>query len=440
MLTLCANTRGNKVYASGIDPHVVEFACVNVDGQSTWVKGQKLITHSHDVKSIAVTDNMVISGGTDTDMLVRYQLQKSYRIRKVKAYPSKRLVSVSTDSNLVLFQYPEFLEVWSLGAVNEIKQGTAVPGDKLQLEKNVVKVAQIKAPSSDSEQISCSSISPCGNWVALSTASGCRLYKINVDKAELQHTTIERIKCKGLAPSQQISFSCDSTYLLTVSTDQRLTKIKLDSGSSKAVYETSIPLRKNSCVSHLMSTSPDMKYVVIANLDSDIDVYDTKTSTYCHSLPRYLATPTALSFSTDSDTLMVAYDDMEVFEYSLQKKMYTQWTRQMVLGNSKRKLIPSLRKSKPMSSSGAYPCITKINQMKVGDKNVTMFIAADGIYILERNEESNDHLTARFCDQFLNILSVSSLAKENYLLVVEQSTESIRSQLPPQLFKKKFGT
>ena len=72
-------------------------------------------------------------------------------------------------------------------------------------------------------------------------------------------------------------------------------------------------------------------------------------------------------------------------------------------------------------------------------KNVTMFVAVDGVYILEREEASNDQSSSRFCDKFLNILSVDS-TKENNLFVVEQSTEAIKSQLPPQLFKKKFGT
>ncbi len=73
MLSLCISSDGSSVFASGVDPVLVQFELVPVTegGEwKNWVRSNVRSRHSHDVRSVALAGDWVASGG----QLVRYDL------------------------------------------------------------------------------------------------------------------------------------------------------------------------------------------------------------------------------------------------------------------------------------------------------------------------------------------------------------------------------
>lgn len=92
------------MYAAGVDPKVIELSYIEnetdelaMDTDSlvpvplvtgTWIKGPVLQSHTHDVRSLVIAGNMLVSGGVDTCMLLRSIVDRTdRRIRKVLPFP-----------------------------------------------------------------------------------------------------------------------------------------------------------------------------------------------------------------------------------------------------------------------------------------------------------------------------------------------------------------
>jgi hypothetical protein len=62
------------VYCSGIDPAIVQLDFVKVneaDDFKSWIKSNVYYNHTHDVRSILVADNQLISAGVDTKIVFK---------------------------------------------------------------------------------------------------------------------------------------------------------------------------------------------------------------------------------------------------------------------------------------------------------------------------------------------------------------------------------
>ncbi len=62
------------IYCSGIDPSIVQLDYVVVnetENYKSWVKSNVYYNHTHDVRSILVADNQLISAGVDTKIVFK---------------------------------------------------------------------------------------------------------------------------------------------------------------------------------------------------------------------------------------------------------------------------------------------------------------------------------------------------------------------------------
>ena len=74
VLCICPSPDGRSVFASGVDPKVLQFDLVEPDDPTTWVKGRSLQKHTHDVRALAVLGGDLVSGGQHYWCFINFSL------------------------------------------------------------------------------------------------------------------------------------------------------------------------------------------------------------------------------------------------------------------------------------------------------------------------------------------------------------------------------
>uniref|UniRef100_H2YWB5 Anaphase-promoting complex subunit 4 WD40 domain-containing protein n=1 Tax=Ciona savignyi TaxID=51511 RepID=H2YWB5_CIOSA len=350
--------------------------------------------------------------------------------RRIYSFPSNKIVSIAPAAQLVLLQYPTFLEVWKMARiVDSDSSSTKV----IAQEENPIKILQLKIPSSSDEHIKCSNISPCGRWIVYSTLSTCRLYQLQYNTEE-GSVKMQKIRCSGLSPSNVIQFSCDSTYMISATTGHKLIITKLDAQAYTATLVHSHSVKSHTTPIHLIATSRDTKYMATANLDSNVDIFSIKDMKHVGSLPRYPRIPTALSFHPETNDVNVVYDDLKIFEFSIKEMSYTPFTRRVLASGGN--FLHDLRNDASKKHSNVA-IVTNILHICNQDKDVVLCISREGLFIIEKPCGKKTEVSARFCRQFMPLLHCDVIDTST-LIAVERPLQDIWQQLPATLYQKKF--
>uniref|UniRef100_A0A8C8MGK1 Cirhin n=1 Tax=Oncorhynchus tshawytscha TaxID=74940 RepID=A0A8C8MGK1_ONCTS len=223
-----------------------------------WVRTRTFKNHTHDVRALAEIETAIVSGGMDTQLVVRPLLEKfdershASALRKIQ-FPHRNLVFCAKKAGLLLFQFPGQLELWRLG----------------ESDGHVLFFCDICLQGED--HICCSALSSCGGWLAYSTMSSVRLYRLQTDNNDIR--------------SRQ-------------------------------------PI-------HLMTNSVDGKWLATANSDCEIHVYNVqKLKLHC-IVPVYGSCPSAMGIHPTTNNLTMVHADQQIFEYSIVEKQYTDWSRKL---------------------------------------------------------------------------------------------------------------
>ncbi|KAJ0069514.1 hypothetical protein NL108_008453, partial [Boleophthalmus pectinirostris] len=307
---------------------VVQFQFLPSSGEQDkeWVRTRTFKNHSHDVRALVLTDIAVVSGGMDTQLVVRPLLDKVEKntaeseLRKM-VFPLKSLVSCAKKSGLLLFQFPDHLEVWRLGE----SEGYGKPGDRLLVKRKPEKLIHLKRKGED--HICSSALSPCGSWLAYSTISSVRLYRLQHSGNNISISKVSKLP-KILCSAHQLCFSPDSTKLFASSTQSSVIVISLNQSECKYVHTLTSKSGSHQPV-HLLAPSEDGKWLATANTDSEVHVYNlNKLKLHC-TVPVYGSCPTAIAIHPVTNNLVIVHADKQVFEFALGQKVYTEWSRKL---------------------------------------------------------------------------------------------------------------
>ncbi|XP_037833979.1 U3 small nucleolar RNA-associated protein 4 homolog isoform X1 [Kryptolebias marmoratus] len=236
-----------------------------------WVRTRTFKNHSHDVRALVHTDTAVVSGGMDTQLVVRPLLDKVEKntqesaLRKI-TFPHKNLVSCAKKAGLLLFQFPDHLEVWRLGD----SDGNGKPGDILPVKRKPEKLIQLNRKGDD--QICCSALSPCGGWLAYSTVCGVRLYRLQLDNNNICINKVSKVP-KELCSAQQLCFSSDSSRFFASSSQSSVVVVGLQQLEWRHL-QTLRPKSGSREPVNLLAPSEDGRWLVTANTDCEIHVFD----------------------------------------------------------------------------------------------------------------------------------------------------------------------
>lgn len=427
---------------------VVQFQFLSSSGEQQdkeWVRTRTFKNHSHDVRALVHTDTAVVSGGVDTQLVVRPLLDKVEKntlesaLRKI-VFPFKSLVSCAKKAGLLLFQFSDHLEVWRLGE----SEGNGKSGDSLPVKRKPEKLIQLKRKGED--HICCSTLSPCGSWLAYSTLSSVRLYRIQHSGTSISLTKISKLP-KVLSSAHQLCFSSDSTKLFASSSQSSVIVTTLSESECKYVH-TLKPKSGSSQPVHLLAPSDDGKWLAAANTDCEVYVFNIKKLKLHCIVPVYSSCPTAIAIHPTTNNLVMVHADKQVFEFSLGQKEYTDWSRKL----QKQGLHPLwFERDTPIThvsfsaKNPAHIIMHDVYMMCVIDQSLPLPDPKTRLYNqmtlrgqTEAERVQNRH-AFKICKSFQDVLFVSTLEDQS-LVVVERPLLEVMSQLPAPVRQKKFAT
>ncbi|KAF1387125.1 hypothetical protein PFLUV_G00102020 [Perca fluviatilis] len=446
VLALSVSKDESSLVAGTSEGTVVQFQFISstVDQQDKeWVRTRTFKNHSHDVRALAHTETAVVSGGMDTQLVVRPLLDKVEKntqesaLRKM-SLPHRSLVCCAKKAGLLLFQFPDHLELWRLGE----SDGHGKPGDSLPVKRKPEKLIQLKRKGED--HICCSALSPCGGWLAYSTVTSFRLYRLQNNNISV--TKVSKLP-KDLRSAHQLCFSPDSSKLFASSSHSSVIVVGLNQPECKYLH-TLKPKSGSRQPVHLLFASEDGKWLATANADCEIHVYNLdKLKLHC-TVPVYSSCPTAIAINPTTSNLVAVHADQQIFEFSLVQKEYTEWSRKL-----QKQGLHSLwlERDTPITRVAFNPK----NPAHIILHDMFMFCIIDqSLPLPEAKTPFYNQMTLRslpepqrlvhshafkICKNFQHLMCVS-LLEDHSLVVVERPLLNITSQLPAPVRQKKFAT
>uniref|UniRef100_A0A673ME53 U3 small nucleolar RNA-associated protein 4 homolog n=1 Tax=Sinocyclocheilus rhinocerous TaxID=307959 RepID=A0A673ME53_9TELE len=424
VLALSVSQNEDSLVAGTSEGIVVQFQFVSMvlgKDDKEWVRTRTFRNHTHDIRAVAEITTAVVSGGMDAQLVVRPLLDKieersaASALRKIH-FPHRRLVACARKSGLMLFQYPGHLELWRLGE----SEGK---GSSLFVKRNPEKLLHLKVKGED--HIRCSAVSPCGEWIVYSTASTLRLYRLHCDNNNISITKISKLP-KVLSSANQLCFSSDSSHLFSASAQSSVHLVSISQSGCKFVG-TLKPKSGSHQAIHLLAASEDGKWVASANSDHEVHIYNLQTR--------------KVHFMT---TVFV----LEMFEYSIEQKQYTDWSRTVQRKGLHRLWVerdtPCLNVMfNPQNPSHVilhdmYMLCIIDQSLPLPDDKTQFYNQLTLKSLTEEQRKSHSH-AFKVCKTFKDILCVE-LMPDQSLVVVERPLEDIATQLPAPIKQKKFAT
>ncbi|XP_066570077.1 U3 small nucleolar RNA-associated protein 4 homolog isoform X1 [Amia ocellicauda] len=449
VLTLSVSEDESSIVVGTSEGTVVQFQFLSPTlghGEQEWIRTKTFRNHTHDVRAVAEIGTALVSGGMDTQLVIRPLLEKhdikSYdsALRKIN-FPHRSLVSSAQKCGLLLFQFPGQLELWRLGGTDT----NGKPGDSLPIMRKPEKLLQLKRKGDD--HICCSALSPCGSWIAYATVSSIRVYHLQLENSSISVTKVSKLP-KVLRSAHQLHFSADSSRLFVASGPATVHMVTVSQPECKYVH-TFKPKTVGLTESiHLLAASADGKWLATASKGCDIHVYNVQKMKYHCTVPLYNSLPSAMAIHPKTNNLVVVHADQQMFEYSIVEKQYTDWSRKLQKEGLHRLWIER---------------DTPITHVTFNPRNPSQFILHDMYMfcIIDQSQPLPDNKTQlynqltlkslagdvrqskthafKICKKFQPLLHVS-LLEDDWLLVVERPLVAISTQLPPPIRQKKFGT
>ncbi|XP_041987388.1 U3 small nucleolar RNA-associated protein 4 homolog [Aricia agestis] len=475
ILSLVVSEDENSLYCSGVDPVIVNFIKVNNSSgkQSTaqWVKNIQRNIHEHDVRSLILNGNKLISLGSDG-----YLTQSSYPPKWVMRLPPMipgPRTFVAAENKLLLLRYSNHIEVWKLGSYATDKSGeakiakthtkhlskskedsnnleedcqTMFNGDKqsnkqnLTITENPIKLVSIQ--SKKKKQILCCAMSPSGEMVVYSTDSDMRILKLDCD--DEQNISVSKVLVSGISRCDRAVFAADSRALAAHWAGQ-VCILHVDPTAAAAVVQsidTEKHLKSNSLIHLTLSerTNSGAIYLAAAGMKGDVAVWiqrpDSKKFEYHATLPKYRCVPSAMMVHPDKETLVAVHVDQKIIEYDLFNKVVTKWP-----GGS----LPAAWTSRAVAASSLAPHPQRDAILVTDDTSLWVLDrTAKNDYDRDGPEEKKKRQKGSAGNMGLNIVPVKYLAGFHWLgedeaVIVEVLPEHIVSQLPPVLAIKKHN-
>ncbi|XP_056908161.1 U3 small nucleolar RNA-associated protein 4 homolog [Takifugu flavidus] len=445
VLVLSASQDGCSLAAGTSEGTVVQFQFLssNVDQENKdWVRTRTFKNHSHDVRALVHLESAVVSGGMDTQLVVRPLLDKVEKNTRESAlrkmtFPHRSLVSCAKKVGMLLFQFPDHLEVWSVGE----SEGQGKPGDSLPVKKNPEKLIHLKIKGDD--HICCSALSPCGAWLAYSTVAAVRLYRLQHNGTAIAKVSIP----KELCWAHQLCFSSDSSKLFASSARSSILVLGLGQLECRYLHTLKPNLGSPQPV-HLLCTSDDGRWLAAADAGCQVHAYDLQSLKLHCTLPTHRSCPTAIAIHPTGGTLVSVHADQQIFEYSLVQREYTRWSRALL----KHGLHPLwAERDTPVTHIGfsgrnaAHILLHDLFMLCVVDQTLpfpdpkAMFYNQMTLRSLPESQRAKHSHAFKVCKNFQHLLWVGVL-DDHSLVAVERPLLDIMSQLPAPVRQKKFAT
>ncbi|RUS80365.1 hypothetical protein EGW08_011862 [Elysia chlorotica] len=425
VLSLCLSETETEVFSGGVDAALFQFSLCSADHvteRKRWVHQPLHWRHTHDVRALALHRRVPC---VDTNLFVA-KLKGIKRVLNVAPVPKHGLISIARDRNLVLLQYSTHIEIWRLGAANT---PFAEERGMLPLTQKRKKLVVLKAR--DDCDVICSAISASGTVLAFSDNRGIRVFTLTLKNETFVSPEVSLQRMSSVSaqtpPAHLMAFTPDGSHLVTALTSGALCVTNLTNKQSKNVERrfTDLPI-------HRLCVSPDGEMFAVASLDHQVYIFRTGTCEHVCSCPVLQSQVSALAFSPHSLTLVIAYCDHSIYEFDLNGREFSPWSKE----NSSRFPKNWLKPLRHIIGIAFFPdCPEKI-----------LVHSDSAISVLDKSKIKKNlwlptvpSLNTNALCWFPQYLLFADFTSNGMLVAVERPPSQMEDNLPPSFKQKKFG-
>ncbi len=464
VLCLAVNKDENEVYSAGIDQKIV---CLKrVSKKSRWLYCDKLRSHSHDVRALALASNgLLASGGVDTELLTCPT--NNLNIKAVNRHhplsDSSRFFTVATVANVLVHQSNTSLRFWQLSTQHRLKSNaSATESTPVSSEDGRGDLSPHTSPSIDEVNVLDTTPSPlphCTNGVPKNfleikckeprhiLSSAVSTDAVNVALSTVDHLWIYQIDHKKLnitcvhdmsTPCFKMSFAPNGNILILATIDYG---IKIVDTTNFDVENALTIQAKSKPITNFVISS-DSKMVALANNSNRITVRNTFSGDIICKVPRLDPGPMLFTFTQSSDNLV----------------MFTGSEKQLYLFNFAEKCLKAVGhiplnrrndgRSKLLFPNGLIQVPKRENLFALYDNDCILLARESQPQEIpekitgKRKERSFEGQPLRF--RFIasnrgGVMFVGPFG-DRELVVVERSWSNALSKLPPALARNQYGT
>uniref|UniRef100_A0A4W5RDS0 UTP4 small subunit processome component n=1 Tax=Hucho hucho TaxID=62062 RepID=A0A4W5RDS0_9TELE len=392
VLALSVSKDESSVVAGTSEGTVIQFQFIAPtlhQQDKEWVRTRTFKNHTHDVRALAEIETAIVSGGMDTHLVVRPLLEKfdekshASGLRKIH-FPHRNLVSCAKKAGLLLFQFPGQLELWRLGDSDGHGEKHTLSKKREMEEIQSISLTLFKQKGED--HICCSALSSCGGWLAYSTVSSVRIYRLQTDN---------NISITKVLPNPELAMTTKCIHIL-----------RYTSHGSVLVFQLH-------CI-----------------------------------VPVYGSCPSAMGIHPTTNNLTMVHADQQLFEYSIVEKQYTDWSRKLQKQGLHNVWLDRDTPVTHVTFNPKNPNQVVLHDMHmfcIIDQSLplpdqkTQFYNQMTLRSLSEQERPSHLHAFKICKTFQDLLCVSLLDDQS-LVVVERPLLAITSQLPAPVRQKKFAT
>jgi WD40 repeat protein len=311
VVALAASQDGNAVYASGGDPKICMFKAI---GEGKWIYSNHQRRHTHEVSSLAMIKDRVISGSSDT-MLILYNQSafansSIHGIRKLLPYPHSPAFSHAFSARLVLYRKCDGLELWRLG-----------------VGESPVKILDMELKK-DRHYLRTSAISPNGKYIACANVHTVKLFSVEYHEDTV---TVEPIDLPPLITPHKLVLT-NTTLALANHESLQILDLETLASPNEISLSEQIDDYKEAPI-NTMVTSPDGSYVAVGDMNNNIQIYNLDKKKFVCAIPKISLQHTALGFQPESSVIALADVTGKFYMFDYNTKTFTKWSREFNKGN-----------------------------------------------------------------------------------------------------------
>jgi U3 small nucleolar RNA-associated protein 4 len=453
VLALAVNEAEDVMFAAGVDHKILRLKKVadEDNGGVKWVQADVIRPHSHDVKSLAVSNNGILaSGGVDTELCLNLidQFHMTPTLRHSPFTSWYDCFKLAHSANYLMFQGATSLKLWKIFPKASSDRSTSCSPDKDAIRKSLGVIDEattcnddenlplffLEVKAAPAHHIISSGLSSRGNLLAFSNVEQVWLYKMN-DVG---------VVCLGVwsLPASAIAVNSegDSIVLCLISGGMQMASL----GGSKVDF---VPLlikpektKKNSALFLKAQYSPCDNYLIVMDNEYRFYLYSTSDYTVIAGLPCFDSNfPPSITFNS-KELLIFSSCYGELYCYDIEEAALHG------CGRIRRSKSRSKRRSLHMTK-GLYAVPSRSNICVLYDFDSLMAVKWDRkkseedprIGDKRKKTDSSGFISHDLMVGYQDIIFAGGF-QNGEMVVVEKLWSDVISQLPSTICIDRYGT
>jgi len=438
VLTLAVSPNEKQIFASGVDPLVVSLEVARIkdtdedmDGgrEFTWRRSWGHKMHSHDVRGLEIVNNLLLSAGVDTRVVVAKQKRKEGDISKtstiLQSFRQTKVCSISREAKMFSLQHENKIDLWKMSKILPSTSTNGRDGERIPCE------APIHLTSISTESIRWTRLSPDGNYLAFSTLNKLRVYRIDTQEYNIQINKLVVSLPSDNLPALALEFSPDSKKLYFGHSIKKINVLELQDenviqGQPIEVTDASdLPLRD-------IITSKDGEWIIAMGHESWLYHLSSQSQI---KLPSTTTAFTSMAFigPIGDETIMAGTASRDIHEFTMDGE-YTEWSSNSKIPNQWRQYRSKVTSISQFKDCSIIICdnesFTVLDRKQKGQKFLRKI----------KSNESNTNDKKEFTEvsRWKYVLHCE-MFDENEILLIEQPVGHVMENLPPSLKQKRFA-